>query len=100
MNKQEFYKLAVSPNVFDKESIFRLVLYHIRGYENKYIKVEGKNEWEYHLFEMDYLFTYREKAEKSINGLHKGNEIHNAIIFQELINVAVGDGGRLAWWMY
>ena len=46
MTKEEFYKLSVTPNVFDKESIFRLVLYHIRGDEKGYIKVEGKNEWE------------------------------------------------------
>ena len=100
MTKEKFYKLAVTPNVFDKESIFRLVLYHLPGDEKGYVKVEGRNEWEYHLYETDYLFTSREKAEKALTHFIKDNEIHSAIIFQELINVSIGDGGWLAWWMY
>ena len=47
MTREEFYKLAISPNIFDKESIFRLVLYHFSGNEKGYVKVEGKNEWKY-----------------------------------------------------
>ena len=51
-------------------------------------------------YNSEYLFTSREKAEKALITFIKENEIHSATIFQELINVDIGDGGRLAWWMY